>query len=187
MAIARSHALLSNPLNALALLQRASELIVRARLNDQSSDIEMDSDIPRFELSQPHITKLQREIGAMVRQYQALCAMDKLVSEAGKTRPNNFSEPMVEHLHLYPSSSPSSRTNASESHIGVDLSNLVTYPLKCEPIPVKPIFLDLAYNHIEYPTKAGAQQKGPPPTTTAGGAGSEASNGKKSWFGFGRS
>lgn len=174
--IARSHSLLSNPLNVLALLERAFELISLAKLNDQSGDIEMDSDIPRFELSQSHITKLMAEIGAMVRQYHALCQMDNLISQGDKFKPKYSSEPVVERLHLYPLSRA---TPGNKSNAGVDLANLVTYPLKCEPIPVKPIFLDLAYNHIEYPKNLDKQVKAP--------SGSEASKGKRSWFGFGRS
>ena len=71
---------------------------------------------------------------------------------------------------------------------GVDLTNLVTYPPRPQPIPVKPIFLDTAWNYIDYP---GRPKKG---TATAGGGKAEETSAeaepkketKKGWFGFGR-
>lgn len=70
---------------------------------------------------------------------------------------------------------------------GADLKNLVTYPPKVEPIPVKPLFLDVAWNYIEYPGRerevAGNGVNGP------GGAArpaEEKKEAKKGWFGFGR-
>ena len=71
---------------------------------------------------------------------------------------------------------------------GVDLTNLVTYPPKLQPVPVKPIFLDVAWNYIDYP---GRPKKGiitatdnkleetPPKLEPKKEV-------KKGWFGFGR-
>ena len=69
----------------------------------------------------------------------------------------------------------------------VDLTNLVTYPPKVEPIPVKPLFLDVAFNYIDYPGRtrkaAGKAVNGAP----EGAAGKdEKKEAKKGWFGFGR-
>jgi signal recognition particle subunit SRP68 len=72
----------------------------------------------------------------------------------------------------------------------VDLTNVVTYPPKLQPIPVKPIFLDIAWNYIDYPGRtpvkpvidgdtpmqeAPASEGQPPPQQQ-----------KRGWFGFGR-
>jgi signal recognition particle subunit SRP68 len=72
----------------------------------------------------------------------------------------------------------------SDGH--VDLANLVTYPPKLEPIPVKPLFFDVAYNYIQYP---GKNQGGETPQATAPREenGKEQQPAKKGWFGFGRS
>lgn len=68
----------------------------------------------------------------------------------------------------------------------VDLENIVEFPPKMTLIPVKPIFLDVAWNYIEYPGKTSQaaqldkkapkepEQEEPKPVA------------KKGWFGFGR-
>ena len=78
------------------------------------------------------------------------------------------------------------RLNDYPTH-GIDLGNLVTYPPKLEPIPVKPLFFDAAWNYIEYPGRK-------LPDIALGGQvkqGTEISDQtaeqkKKGWFGFGR-
>lgn len=94
---------------------------------------------------------------------------------------------MIERLHEYPS---------SDSH--VDLTRLVTYPPKMEPVPVKPLFLDVAFNYIDYPR---GSNKGGLATGSGASAGMDADvtmqdtqaaaetkkEAKKGgWFGFGR-
>jgi signal recognition particle subunit SRP68 len=67
---------------------------------------------------------------------------------------------------------------------GVDLENLVTYPPKVEPIPVKPLFFDVAWNYIDYPGKvhvaANVEDSEERPDQQSGTQ-------KRGWFGFGRS
>lgn len=80
--------------------------------------------------------------------------------------------PLVERLHQYPAG-------------GVDLNNIVEFPPKKALIPVKPIFLDVAWNYISYPGKT-------PAAAAAGGApaveavSQPAQPQKRGWFGFGR-
>jgi signal recognition particle subunit SRP68 len=93
---------------------------------------------------------------------------------------------------------------------GVDLENIVTYPPRLEPFPVKPLFLDVAWNYITYPGKdgGGAEQQPQQAGAAAEGAAATAGGGrvedegddagaggaeetkpqqKRGWFGFGRS
>ena len=75
---------------------------------------------------------------------------------------------------------------------GADLLNLVTFPPQVQPVPVKPLFLDVAWNYIAYPgrktkkavtaTQTGDAQleKGQPEQRDQKG------QAKKGWFGFGR-
>jgi signal recognition particle subunit SRP68 len=64
---------------------------------------------------------------------------------------------------------------------GVDLESLVDYPPQIRPIPVKPLFFDVAWNYIDYPGKtptiATEPEQKPTPTPEPK---------KKGWFGFGR-
>jgi signal recognition particle subunit SRP68 len=60
----------------------------------------------------------------------------------------------------------------------LDLSNLVPYPPKMQPIPVKPLFLDVAWNYIDYPRD---DQVEPANKDTE-----ERKESRRGWFGFGR-
>jgi len=68
------------------------------------------------------------------------------------------------------------------------LDNIVVYPPKVEAIPVKPLFLDVAWNYITYPsTKAQPAQSAKPAASGKQAAGAEeAKPQKRGWFGFGR-
>ena len=70
------------------------------------------------------------------------------------------------------------------------MSNLVTYPPRLEPIPVKPLFFDVAWNYIRYPSEkaaigeskvGGVEHRVEEQTAQAQQQGQ-----KKGWFGFGR-
>ena len=84
--------------------------------------------------------------------------------------------PLVENLHVYP----------EPSRGVVDLGNLVQYPPCLEPVPMKPIFLDLAYNFIEYPARKREGDVGRGQAEGAAGRGEGATEKKRGWFGFGR-
>jgi signal recognition particle subunit SRP68 len=94
---------------------------------------------------------------------------DANAAAAGK----GVSIPLVSRLSEYPSSGV------------VDLENIVVYPPKTEAVPVKPLFLDVAWNYIEYP---GSQVK-PAKSVSENKAEPEheaSKPQKKGWFGFGR-
>jgi signal recognition particle subunit SRP68 len=97
----------------------------------------------------------------------------KNISAVQKADQSRWRPPIVERLDEYDED--------------IDLKNLVTYPPRLQPIPVKPLFFDLAWNYIEYPghTPAGV--------TGDAGDGMKSKNApeenketKKGWFGFGR-
>lgn len=73
---------------------------------------------------------------------------------------------------------------------GVVLENLVTYPPKLEPVPVKPLFFDAAWNYIEYPGREVDEivvTKNESNTdTSATKSAEQTAKEKKGWFGFGR-
>ena len=67
----------------------------------------------------------------------------------------------------------------------LDLDNLVTYPPKLRPVPVKPLFFDLAWNYIDYPDQ-NRVQSGTAAVAAETPAKEEQKPVKKGWFGFGR-
>lgn len=81
--------------------------------------------------------------------------------------------PFIEHLDQYPLG-------------GVDLTQLVDYPPRLRPVPVKPIFLDVAWNYIDYPGREKAEvmedKDGPINVQTQ----DEKKETKRGWGWFGR-
>ncbi|KAL9025393.1 MAG: hypothetical protein Q9196_005773, partial [Gyalolechia fulgens] len=174
LAIARSHMLQGNTRNSLALLSRALDLSSQAS-SPSSPSKSGTAALSKLEVTSAQADSLKGLLERSVLQYRALVELEDLNSAASQNRPSFNPSPMVERLDEYPPE-------------GVDLTNLVTYPPKIQPIPVKPIFLDVAWNYIDYP---GRPKKGVA-TATSGNAEETASKpeprkeAKKGWFGFGR-
>lgn len=90
-----------------------------------------------------------------------------------------FATPLVERINDFPAPG-----------LDVDLENLVTYPPKIEPVPVKPLFFDVAFNYLEYPgqAKKTVEQKSAPAAfdDETVEASPKPEEKKRGWFGFGR-
>ncbi|TVY53250.1 Signal recognition particle subunit SRP68 [Lachnellula cervina] len=170
--IARSHSLLSNPKNSLALLARASAKSNAANSQLSSSLDTSGSSPPNIAISASEAEFLRNLLDGEVQRYRALVELSNL-ENTQKT--SESTQPLVERLNDYPTA-------------GVTLSNLVTYPPKLEPVPVKPLFFDAAWNYIEYPgreVEKAAEKVIREKTTPANGTEQTAQQ-KKGWFGFGR-
>jgi signal recognition particle subunit SRP68 len=175
LAIARSYDILFEHKNALALLARASELGSKAlpvfsSQGDASASIPTNISVSRSE-GQFLCDLLQGEL----QRHRALVELSNLSSKSKAKVDQGLGAPLVERLNTYPTE-------------GVDLANLVTYPPKLEPIPVKPLFFDVAWNYIDYPgrTSAKAAVTAPKASAQAEKPQEQASQQKKGWFGFGR-
>ena len=174
LAVARSHALLSNTKEALALLSRASDLSSKA-LSHSSLAPSPSSKPPNIEVSHFQANSLDELLKSLVIRYRALVELHNIhsASIAAATK-STLLPPLVERLDAYP---------AGE----VDLVKLVKYPPKLEPVPVKPIFLDVAYNYIDYPGRTRkASSKAVNGIAGSGVDKEEKHENKKGWFGFGR-
>jgi signal recognition particle subunit SRP68 len=100
----------------------------------------------------------------LVARYCGLVTLEQL-SEA-KRESSTFQQPLIERLDEYVADD-------------LDLGNLVPFPPKMQPIPVKPLFLDVAWNYIDYPREG--KQIVEPESKSA-----EEKQGRRGWFGFGR-
>lgn len=130
------------------------------------------SGLKTMEVSQEHAAFLQTLLKGELQRTRALVEISNLRKQAGKGDTNAAPRPLIEKLGQFPAE-------------GVNLENIVTYPPKMEPIPVKPLFLDVAWNYVQYPTtqtetpkilqgKSKAEEEVEKPAP------------KKGWFGFGR-
>ena len=180
LAIGRSHAINGHTVNALALYARASSLAENAAssLTDAPPST---TTAPKLNVSSSEISSTTTHLSALVTQYRALSDLTSLSAPPTSTTKSTsesrvFKRPLIETLHL------------NQYHDSVDLTNLVNYPPKLQPIPVKPLFFDLAWNYIQYPghEKEVAAVNGPAKTDGAAKTETEKPATKKGWFGFGR-
>ena len=173
LAIARSHSFLGSTKNALALFSRALEHSSLA--NPSSLNQPTSPKPPSLDLSPAQASSLQNLLRSLVTHYHALVELHNLASSSA-SKSGAKPSPLIENLDEYP-------TN------GADLTNLVTYPPKVEPIPVKPLFLDVAWNYIEYPGRE-RNVTGNGVNGLGDGAAKPVEEKKEAkkggWFGFGR-
>ncbi|GAB7359095.1 hypothetical protein MBLNU230_g5166t1 [Neophaeotheca triangularis] len=177
--ISYSHSLLGNHLNALALIQRARELSSVEIPTAQS-----DSSVPSLEISPLASEALKNHTSALLNRTHALVEMHKLETNATVAAKKNMTSaaPLVEDLYAYPTPG-----------VQVDCKKLVQYPPKIEAVPVKPMFLDVAWNYIDYPGRKAAEVQAPTSATKevemADVAQEEQPKQEKKkggWFSFGR-
>lgn len=116
---------------------------------------------------------LQNLLKGELQRSRALVEISNLHKHVGKGDSKAAPRPLINRLGQYPSN-------------GLDLENIVTYPPKMEPIPVKPLFLDVAWNYVQYPQGQEAQAKARANKANANAAEPEKQPAKKGWFGFGR-
>lgn len=175
MAISRSHSLLENPKNALALLSRAIEHSSEIKTTVPSSHTGPEE--PRkLQVDSSEADALNKILQGLVLRHQALVELKNLnTTTKGSLTTAVKGFPAIESLEEYPQN-------------GVDLKNLVTYPPKLQPVPVKPIFLDVAWNYIEYPGRKANNQVEDEKVKMEEPVGSvkEKKETRKGWFGFGR-
>lgn len=174
--ISYSHSLLGNHLNALALLKRAQDLVSHSRPSSSTSE----NAPPTLDIQPSSTKQIQAHTAALASRLHAIVEMRALEANSAKAAAKNMTSaaPWVQRLNDYPT--PGTQ---------VDLKNLVTYPPKIEPVPVKPMFLDVAFNYIEYPGRTPEVVKAAPQAAQIDEPMEEKSAPapqKKGWFGFGR-
>jgi signal recognition particle subunit SRP68 len=134
-----------------------------------------DSSPPNIAISPSEVSFLNLLLEGEVQHYRALVELSNLNETAHKSEEGANRQPLVERLNEYPAK-------------GVDLKNLVSYPPKLEPVPVKPLFFDAAWNYIEYPGRELERiaENGAKGGEKAASAEQTAQQKKGGWFGFGR-
>jgi signal recognition particle subunit SRP68 len=129
---------------------------------------------PSISISPSEVQFLKDLLFGEVQRYRALVELSNVNEAARRSDAGVDTAPLAERLNQYPSK-------------GADLQNLVQWPPKLEPVPVKPLFFDSAWNYIEYPGREVKQAatnglKEEKPEVAA----QPSQQQKKGWFGFGR-
>ncbi|RFU72490.1 signal recognition particle subunit srp68 [Trichoderma arundinaceum] len=173
LAVARSHAIIGNSANALALINSALGFSLKAvaklpKTQSISEDLPLSLDI-----SPASVKFLEQVIDGELQRHRAIVHVDNLRKKRQAQGDEYQSHaPLVERLHEYPVG-------------GADLSNIVEFPPKEAVVPIKPIFLDVAWNYIHYPGKEPQATNDQPAAATQGNE-EPTPQPKRSWFGFGR-
>lgn len=133
----------------------------------------MENDPPRLFVSLKQAAFLQSYIESLETQTRALIELRRFTDFeiSDEKDSTDHAPPLIENLNRYPPS--------------LHLGNLVSYPPKIEPIPVKPLFFDLAWNYIDY---AGRNSYAPNGVLSSrvGVEDQEKQETRRGWFGFGR-
>ncbi|KAK3936776.1 hypothetical protein QBC46DRAFT_357236 [Diplogelasinospora grovesii] len=199
LAIARSHSIAGNVVNTLALVKHAvdeCQAALPVLLAEEST-----SGSPRnISVTKQDIQSLHELLRGELERSRAMVEISNLQKQQQQSTAGEASattkKPLIHQLASYPAGGV------------VDLKNIVAYPPQIESIPVKPLFLDAAWNYIEYPDKTGGAT-GTKPSSGAGSKEAQQQKGtaaaitqekqeeqqqqqqqqkpqKKGWFGFGR-
>lgn len=171
LTIARSHSLAGKSVNALALTKHAVDQCQEsAQFFAENSATSPDASPRSMDIRKSDVQFLQNILAGELQRCRALVEIDNLRAKAGSAGTKSI-VPLVERLYEFPAE-------------GADLENLVTYPPKIEPIPVKPLFFDVAWNYIDYPGQTAATAPRAADATPAAGQSNQQQ--KRGWFGFGR-
>jgi signal recognition particle subunit SRP68 len=174
--LSHSYTFLAKPKEALALCSRALTLSSQA-VSAPRPSTSSSSQAPKLEVNEQRAQKLKQDLENLTSHYRGVVALSQLSASSATASKAGLSNaaPVVERLNEYPASG------------AVDLKNLVTWPPKLKPVPVKPLFLDVAWNYVEYPGRP-AQKKEPEPEPEKALVEKKAPEPapKKGWFSFGR-
>ncbi|KAI9688121.1 MAG: hypothetical protein M1822_001627 [Bathelium mastoideum] len=177
--IAYSHDLDGAYAESLALTARAHSLLASSASALISYSPATHSWPPTLEIADDSLEAAQGTVAALLHRRTALTNLQQRSSEAAQnySKSQLFTLPNAQRLMDYPPLGAK-----------VDLGHLVAYPPKLRPVPVKPIFLDVAWNYVDYPghsTKVAANGTATASATTESPV-TEQKPAKKGWFGFGR-
>ncbi|KIW22367.1 uncharacterized protein PV07_12259 [Cladophialophora immunda] len=191
LAVGRSHAIGDHIPSALALYARALELSEKAANTLKAESTDNDSTPPKLDLSPQHLTQTTAVLNKLVTQFRALADLESLANAAKPSLKDTAQASAIKPAPLI------ERLSHNEYIANLDLTNLVNYPPKLRPVPVKPLFFDLAWNYIKYPGQKGPEDDGGAEDVQMGGVEEEVNGkvakseeeqrpAKRGWFGFGR-
>jgi signal recognition particle subunit SRP68 len=172
--LSHTHAFLSAPKQALALCSRALSLSSQAVSAPRGESPPLQAQ--KLAVSEAQSQTLKQTLENLTSHYRGIVALSQLSanSETASKAGLANAAPVVERLNEYPASG------------AVDLKNLVTWPPKLKPVPVKPLFLDVAWNYVDYPGRAAQAPSSETEKMQVEEKVEEVKPAKKGWFSFGR-
>ncbi|KAF7550287.1 hypothetical protein G7Z17_g5820 [Cylindrodendrum hubeiense] len=176
LSIARSHAIIGNAANALGLIHHAFGLSQESLSKVPKSEDASAKAPLNLTIVPEAIGFLRNLLDGERQRHRAIVHINELRQDKQEDAEDDVKRSLVETLLDYPIN-------------GVDLTKIVEYPPKMALIPMKPIFLDVAWNYIDYPGKAVVERQpaAAKEESTSSDAPAPQEPAKRGWFGFGRS
>ena len=145
-----SHSVVAERKEALALFAKAQTLAQTASAGLQATSKQVDSP-PSLDVHADQLHQLNTHLEFLLLHQRGLVGLEQQIG-GGTTKESSGTRvrPVFRHLQEYPASGK------------VDLKNIIPWPPRPEPIPVKPVFLDLAWNYIKYPGTHSDEQASEP-------------------------
>jgi signal recognition particle subunit SRP68 len=127
----------------------------------------------KLDIAPSSLTSLASHLKSLTLHHRALVELQNHIENSALAAKKHLTSaaPVVERLGEYPAA----------GH--VDLEKLVEWPPRLRAVPVKPLFLDTAWNYIEYPGRGGEKEKAGMVANVEEKA-DEGGKKKKGWFGF---
>lgn len=172
LAIGRSHTVNGHVTNALGLFSRAQDFGQHA-----ASSSSPTSKVPMLEVSAVQQEALNSHLAGITLRYRALADLQNSTAASQQaSQSKQFAPPLLERLHL------------NQYDDNIDLKNIVNYPPGLQPIPMKPLFFDLAWDYIQYPGQVQEDhiRSATPSAIPVKQEQVEEAPKKRGWFGFGR-
>jgi signal recognition particle subunit SRP68 len=167
----------SNSKSALAILIRAESLCSAALPSIYASTGPVTDGPLKLDIYPNTAKSFHDHLQLQIKQHRGLVELHNFNenSKVAAQKHLTSAAPAVERLDEYPQP-------------GVSPRNLVIYPPKLEPVPVKPLFLDVAWNYIAYPgSKPAVGARSAAAGASTPSAEEEKKAPKRGWFPFGRS
>ncbi|KAF7546280.1 hypothetical protein G7046_g9341 [Stylonectria norvegica] len=177
LSIARSHAIIGDVANALALINNAHGISEEATESIPASTDDTSNSALNVQVCPDAAEFLELLLDGELQRHRAIVHIGHLRNDEADDKTQITRGSLIERLHEYPAG-------------GVDLTNIVEFPPKMALVPMKPIFLDVAWNYIEYPGKPGDVEQPAKDTSAVMDRPSPLQaqqQPKRGWFGFGRS
>lgn len=152
----------------MALINRALSFSLKAVAKLPNTETPSDELPLSLDISPASVKFLEQVVDGELQRHRAIVHVDNLRKKQAQGDEYQSHAPLVEKLHEYPIG-------------GANLNNIVEFPPRLEVMPVKPIFLDVAWNYIQYPQKEVQVDDQAAPAAEA-----EKPAQKRGWFGFGR-
>ncbi|KAL5611432.1 uncharacterized protein BROUX77_001588 [Berkeleyomyces rouxiae] len=184
LAIARSHAITGSNTKALALLAYSLDQVSNSgalELTTEDTMMNPTTSTPDINVTPAQMQALRALLDAQVLRFRALVHIDTVRATAASSEGTTAEGTTGQAQTPLPTQLPLVETLGEYPAAGADLNNLVTYPPRPTLIPIKPIFLDVAWNYIDYPGRASTVE-----IQTGAAEMQSDQQKKKGWFGFGR-